>query len=509
MPKNIVICSDGTGNTAIKGRGTNVFKLYEAVDLEGHKTNRALTRQIAFYDDGVGTGRLRVWRLLSGALGWGLSRNVRQLYADLARTYDPGDQIFLFGFSRGAFTVRTLAGFMATCGIVDRARCPTDDDLRRAVREAYRAYRDRYQTALGRFLRWIFRRGAVPAVPARVTAVRERHAVRHAGAAEEWQVPIHFVGVWDTVDAVGLPTAWLADLINWTVYRFKFPDRRLSPLVRRARHALAIDDERQTFHPVLWDETGEPPGRIEQVWFAGVHSNVGGGYPKQGMSLVALVWMMEEAEAAGLRFSTLDRQLYHERQNVYDKRYDSRAGLAFFYRYKPRDIGGMCSKHGIKTPRIHTSAIERVVQGSEGYAPGNIPGTSLVVGQPDPAVNVTRVVQRMAQALGGVRSPLDWVRWEVSVRRASQDAVIALAVLVLLMALWSGVSAKGPRALLALGSVSGALELLGTFVVEAVRGAVWWALALFVAMALAYAIGWLASRGMRWVFSGFWSRVVR
>lgn len=127
MPKNIVICSDGTGNTAIKGRGTNVFKLYEAGDLEGHKTNRALTRQIAFYDDGVGTGRLRVWRLLSGALGWGLSRNVRQLYADLARTYDPGDQIFLFGFSRGAFTVRTLAGFMATCGIVDRARCPTDD----------------------------------------------------------------------------------------------------------------------------------------------------------------------------------------------------------------------------------------------------------------------------------------------------------------------------------------------------------------------------------------------
>lgn len=169
----------------------------------------------------------------------------------------------------------------------------------------------------------------------------------------------------------------------------------------------------------------------------------------------------------------------------------------------------MCAKHGIMTPRIHTSAIERVVQGPEGYAPGNIPGTSLVVGQPDPAVNVTRVVQRMAQALGGVRSPLDWVRWEVSVRRGSQVVVIALAVLVLLMALWSGVSAKGPRVLLALGSVSGVLELVGTFVVEAVRGAVWWAVALFVAMALAYGIGWLASRGMRWVFSGFWSRVVR
>ena len=132
MPKNIVICSDGAGNTAIKGRGTNVFKLYEAVDLEGHKTNQALTRQIAFYDDGVGTGRLRLWRLLSGALGWGLSRNVRQLYADLARTYDPGDRIFLFGFSRGAFTVRTVAGFIATCGIVDRAPTgPTATGIRR------------------------------------------------------------------------------------------------------------------------------------------------------------------------------------------------------------------------------------------------------------------------------------------------------------------------------------------------------------------------------------------
>jgi uncharacterized protein (DUF2235 family) len=136
MVKNIVICSDGTGNTAIKGRGTNVFKLYEAVDLEGHKADPAKVPQIAFYDDGVGTQRLKPLAVLGGAFGWGLSRNVKQLYASLARTYDPGDRIYLFGFSRGAFTVRTLAGLIANCGIVDRTKCQSDADLLAGVERA-------------------------------------------------------------------------------------------------------------------------------------------------------------------------------------------------------------------------------------------------------------------------------------------------------------------------------------------------------------------------------------
>ena len=119
MAKNIVICSDGTGNTAIKGRGTNVFKLFEAVDLNGHRTNLSLDAQLAFYDDGVGTTGVTLLKLLGGVAGVGLARNVRQLYRELSRVYDPGDRIFLFGFSRGAFTVRTLAGMIGTC---DEAR---------------------------------------------------------------------------------------------------------------------------------------------------------------------------------------------------------------------------------------------------------------------------------------------------------------------------------------------------------------------------------------------------
>jgi uncharacterized protein (DUF2235 family) len=115
-PRNIVICSDGTGNSADKNRGTNVFKLNEAIDLNGHLTDPAKTPQIAFYDDGVGTETFKPLKLLGGASGWGLSRNDKELYEALVRSYNPGDRIFLFGFSRGAFTVRTLGGFITACG---------------------------------------------------------------------------------------------------------------------------------------------------------------------------------------------------------------------------------------------------------------------------------------------------------------------------------------------------------------------------------------------------------
>src|ERR1700687_5284333 len=148
MPKNIVICADGTGNTTIKGRGTNVFKLYEAVDENGHRFDPAKIQQVAIYHDGVGTEKLTWIRMLGGAFGWGLSRNVKQLYGELARVFDPGDHIFLFGFSRGAFTVRTLAGLVITCGILDPARYTTNREFRHAIRDAYNEYRRKYQTMI-------------------------------------------------------------------------------------------------------------------------------------------------------------------------------------------------------------------------------------------------------------------------------------------------------------------------------------------------------------------------
>ena len=143
MPKRIVVCSDGTGNTAIKGRGTNVFKLFEAVDLDSHRYDPTVTPQIAIYDDGVGTEDFKPLKLLGGATGWGLSRNVKHLYAELVRVYDPGDEIYMFGFSRGAFTVRTLVGLIATCGLIDPRQLPkrTARAFHAKVQKAYSAYR--------------------------------------------------------------------------------------------------------------------------------------------------------------------------------------------------------------------------------------------------------------------------------------------------------------------------------------------------------------------------------
>lgn len=382
MAKNIIVCSDGTGNSAIAGRGTNVFKLFEAIDLNGHRHDPAMDPQIALYDDGVGTERFKVLKAFAGATGWGLSRNVQQLYKEIVRIYDPGDQIFLFGFSRGAFTVRTLVGLLSTCGILDASRFRTAANLEAAVAEAYRIYRKKYRTALATLF-------LGPPDSSLVTSFREQNCIKG-------DVDISFVGVWDTVDAVGLPLH-LSDFINVAIHRFKFPDSALSQCVKRACHALAIDDERQSFHPLLWKD--DP--RIEQVWFAGVHSNVGGGYPKQGMSLVALDWMISKAEEAGLRLVSSQRALYRDLASVDDKLYNSRAGFGMFYRWKPRDIAAMCANCGI-TPALHLSVLERIAHGTNDYAPGNLPLNAEVVINPTGDPSKDEAALKRAEGVKGV-----------------------------------------------------------------------------------------------------------
>ena len=343
--RNIVLCSDGTGNSAFKDRGTNVFKLFEALELDDRERPTDLPRQVAFYDDGVGTSSNLVERLLGGAFGYGLKHNVLGLYKRLCETWRPGDRIYLFGFSRGAFTVRTLAHLVCSHGIVPRTQSqgeeiPTESRFDDMLEELWAT------------------RFSPPEPP------RGRPA------------EIEFVGVWDTVDAVGLPFEEISDLANM-YYRFKFPDHTLCRGVKTARQALSIDDPRRTFHPKVWTETGDTD-RIRQVWFAGVHSNVGGGYPKQGMSLEALDWMMAEAEQAGLRFVPTDRRSVVDRRNVNDKLYDPRTGLASFYRFEPRDIAKICSKAGIESPILHESLLDRLDLRPESYAPCNLPRDFLI-----------------------------------------------------------------------------------------------------------------------------------
>lgn len=351
--KNIVLCSDGTGQSGGKGNGTNVYRLFQYVDLRSHE--QGYPAQIAFYDDGVGTESFKPFRLLGGMFGYGLSRNIRELYAFLVRNYQPGDRIYLFGFSRGAFTVRSLAGLIGLCGIVNLQ----DDDveLEEKVKSAFKAYRNAH------------RKGD--------RNIAQRFAVEQ----KTYPGQIECIGVWDTVDAIGTPFDGLRTVIDWFT-KIKFHQYDLAPYVLHGYHALAIDDERVTFHPVMWDESkseGREKNSIEQVWFAGSHSNVGGGYPKQGMAYVSLYWMMRRAEQNGLRFEKRAFDEVFDQMNVHDKLYDSRAGLGAYYRYGPRNIQRISCQmakigEGAKV-KIHASVFHRIAGGVLGYAPGNFPDT--------------------------------------------------------------------------------------------------------------------------------------
>lgn len=416
MPKNIVLCSDGTGNSARKFHGTNVKRLFDAVA----RTNPR-QRQIAFYDDGVGTEKSRLLRLLGGAIGYGLSRNIREIYSFLALNYEPGDRIFLFGFSRGAHTVRAVAGMIAKIGIVaphDQAsgenggRQPLPvAEFERRVRLAYRVYRRLNGHSL--LAEPLFRLGLLKDPVQTCKDLRAGYAIRDEGADDPASVPIEFVGVWDTVDAVGAPMPELADVLDALIWRFRFKDFDLSDQVRKGCQALAIDDARQTFHPVLWNETKEldpAPGaapRVEQVWFAGMHANVGGGYPRDGLALVPLLWMMEKAEVQGLKFRKELKDRYKADADACGTMHNSRAGLAAFYRYKPRYLESWASgRPGAKPRRIygtaspaaslnriivHSSVFERAHRRVVPYAPVGLPLTRTYVREDRDAAAMEKV----------------------------------------------------------------------------------------------------------------------
>jgi len=378
--KNIVLCSDGTGNSGGKARGTNVWAIFNAVWRQPNADGKLPSKtQIAFYDDGVGTQKFAIFKMLGGAFGWGYSRNIRDLYRALVSAYEPGDSIYLFGYSRGAYTVRGLAGLSLKQGILNQHQFTTSAELDYAVWAVFRAYRDRYGSIVA-----ALRRRLRPGYAEAYESYRQSGKIHHLNKQKEPETPLRFIGVWDTVDAVGLPFDKLTDALDWFV-RFRFRDQTLHPNVTKARHAISIDDERRTFWPVMWDEGDDPnPERIRQVWFPGVHSNVGGGYPKDHMVMVALDWMMKEAADEGLEFYTEDRNRIREDANAHGKFYDSRAGLAAYYRYEPRDMARICndpqSSVAIVKPKIHLSALRRVARATAGYAPTSLPEHISVVG---------------------------------------------------------------------------------------------------------------------------------
>jgi uncharacterized protein (DUF2235 family) len=380
MSKNIILCSDGTGNKGGHGADTNVFRLFNAVDIHNISGDEDAPQQITFYDDGVGTSKNKYLKAIAGAFGFGFERNVLDLYEFLARRYDveKGDNIYLFGFSRGAATVRAFAGMVQECGLLDIKNSACEEDGRfneKAFQEQLENARDAYRQ--------------VKSNPSRAAAFKREMGVSDPQYAPGGNVPIKMIGVWDTVSALGFPQDWpggLDYLFRWfdrvsdSIWPHNYYNYQLNKNVLNVHHALAIDDERQTFFPRVWSETRDDrPVEIEQVWFAGVHSNVGGGYPRAGLSMVAYDWMMTRAIYHGIRFIPDAHRDVRAAANVNGRLYDSRAGAAIYYRYGPRDITELCTK--VSPPiKIHESAVERLDRGTARYAPRSIPFDVEVVG---------------------------------------------------------------------------------------------------------------------------------
>ncbi len=296
--KRIVICCDGTWNRLDGRRPTNVAQLAKAVAPRGDDG----AAQVTLHLDGVGAGRgvgpvsRTLDRLAGGLFGAGLMGNVEAAYRFLAFNYAPGDAIHLFGFSRGAFMARTIAGLVRNCGIPPAERAGE-------IGAALGLYRSRAPEAHPDAPHaCAFRADLAPHV-----SVSEADAAwrRLSGRAEGAPLRIAFLGVWDTVGALGLPQG-LA-LARWANRGLQFHDTKLSRGVLAARHAVAIDERRRAFPPTLWDNLvdlnagRDGPPAYQQRWFPGDHGAVGGGAEPR-LSNDALLWVAEGAAAQGLAF---------------------------------------------------------------------------------------------------------------------------------------------------------------------------------------------------------------
>jgi uncharacterized protein (DUF2235 family) len=268
MAKRIVFLSDGTWQGPLNN--TNVYRLYKALQVSSD--------QVVYYDDGVGADATGLDRLIEGAFATTIFQKIMDGYTTIAHVYEPGDQIYLFGFSRGAYTVRSLAGMIATCGLPSGSF--TDD----CVTQAFNAYRNPAQRQ---------------SILASLSACSLADAV------------ITLVGVWDTVGALGIPAIFGG--IDESKYGFL--NTSLHPDVKNAVHCLAIDEQRAQFPATLWDPLSPPPPgqqptqTLTQVWFSGCHGDVGGGTLPGGpldhdtrLCDFSMGYMVAQAQAHGLTF---------------------------------------------------------------------------------------------------------------------------------------------------------------------------------------------------------------
>lgn len=293
--KRLICCLDGTWNDDRKGSSqTNVAKLYRclpSIAADGH-------RQIAHYIQGIATTDGQRAQFLRGAVGLEVSERIKRGFKFLSANYEPGDEIYLFGFSRGAFEARSLASFITLIGLPERG-VPFNFDA------AWNVYR---QTA----------------------KKRDIDALARLSADCHYPVRIRCIGVWDTVGNIGNPYRPNGIVSK----RSHFHDMRLHDTIEIALQALAIDEQRATMSPTLWTlplGAKQPPGQhVEQTWFAGTHADIGGGWPEAGLSDVTLQWMADRVTALTALSIDFERLRMSTDANPRGVLHDSARGAAFF-----------------------------------------------------------------------------------------------------------------------------------------------------------------------------------
>lgn len=365
MPKNIVILADGTGQDGGKGHDSNVYKLYRM--LEDRTED-----QIVYYDQGVGTDR----RVISGnAFGVGFTENINQCYRFIFENYNAGDKIFLLGFSRGAATVRSLSSFIHYFGILPKSRSILIDEAFKLYEKGFQPITQDKETLheddTRKFIEKLTDRGSqiindtsyqiYKALRKDLTDKSNQFTTAHPTMWAE----VEFLGVWDTVPALGVvPLAWLSfvvDRIPW--WKFSFHDFTLHRSVKNAYQALSIDDDREWFWPTIWNQySDEDRQKITQVWFSGSHTDVGGGFAEAGLSDITLVWMVQKALIHGLKLYLGSRKYWNFciAPDATDKMHPPRDGVGKVYKMGLRDnVWGAKAVDTFGPPVIHESVLER------------------------------------------------------------------------------------------------------------------------------------------------------
>jgi uncharacterized protein (DUF2235 family) len=318
---NLVVCLDGTWNRPDSEYPTNVVKLARNLVND-------FSTQTVYYDAGVGSGG-KVDQIIGGATGLGIKENLEQAYRFLVENYSEGDRIYLFGFSRGSYTARSLGGLIYKCGLL-KQECAGE------IERALKCYIDSRHPDTRT-----------------IAAFRDKHS-----ATKE----VYFVGVWDTVGALGIPAGFIGKKVSQ--WRNEFHDTKINPLVRYAYHAVALDERREAFEPTLWSQSSKADASqiVEQVWFPGVHSDVGGGYGDSSLSDLSLEWMQGKARAAGLAFK--QQPYYVPNGNPLGRIHDSSREWPLPTAQREAEL----ASHGLSFAR----SIKERLSGDPTYQPGNL-----------------------------------------------------------------------------------------------------------------------------------------